>query len=205
MDEERFRYAGCTVRIIRDDCPINPREDYDHLGKMILFPSRHYREQNEWKISENVRDFDSALRSLAWHATKSDAMEDELIVSMNHVFRCVNKHYVVIPVFRNDRMGDVFGSGDSVAEGDEGCDGLILFPVADLPREGLDREQAVKNLEWEIEQYSCFCTNDVHGYVIEDENGNELDSCWGFYGQDYAIESAKESARSQRFAPIGEF
>ena len=31
------------------------------------------------------------------------------------------------------------------------------------------------------------------GYVIEDEHGEEVDSCWGFYG----YENCKEQARSQ--------
>lgn len=200
MHEEQFQYAGCTVKIIQDDCSINPREDYDHMGKMILFPSRNYRDVNEYDDYTDGKDFESTLRSLAWNVTKSDAMEDDLIVPMEHVLRCVNKHYVIIPIWRNG-YGGMFGAS-VVVESDSGCDGFILFPVSDLPKEGISREQAVKNLECEIEEYSAWCTGDVYGYVIEDENGNELDSCWGFYGQDYAIESARESAKSQRYVPV---
>ena len=201
MCEEQFQFAGCTIRIIQDSDAPNPRDDYGHLGKMVFFDSREYRSRNEWKHSENMRDFESALRSLAWFCTRSDAMEDEYRVSMDHVLRAVNKHFVIVPIYRNDRMGYVFGSGDGAGESDERCDGLVFFPVADLQGEGIDRERAVKILEGEIEEYSSWATGDCYGYVIEDENGDELDSCWGFYGQDYAIESAKESAKSQRYSP----
>ena len=201
MCEKQFQYAGCTVKIIQDDCSINPRKDYGNLGKMILFPSRNYRVINEWKHSDNMRDINSALRSLAWWITRSDAMEDESIVPMEHVLRCVNKHYVIVAIHRNDYTGDVFGSGDGISD-DDGCDGFILFPVADLVKEGIDRAQAAKILEGEIEEYSAWCAGDVYGYVIEDRNGNELDSCWGFYGQDYATESAKQSAKAQRYIPV---
>jgi len=30
-----------------------------------------------------------------------------------------------------------------------------------------------------------YLTGDVWGYVIEDSEGNEHESCWGFYGQSY--------------------
>jgi hypothetical protein len=26
---------------------------------------------------------------------------------------------------------------------------------------------------------------DVYGYVLEDTEGNEIDSCWGFFGSDW--------------------
>lgn len=67
----------------------------------------------------------------------------------------------------------------------------------------------------EIETYDQYLRGNVYGIVVEtftpteidpdgegwendadqtdnDENWNESDSCWGFYGLDYAIESAKE-------------
>lgn len=198
--EEKYEHAGCTIRIIQDSDASNPRDDYDHMGKLILFPNRHYSDRNEFEKHANGSGFESTLRSLAWWITRSDAMEDEYKVSMDHIFRCVNKHYIVIPVDQ-DRYSGLSSRGETVAESDEHCDGLILFPVADLPKEGIDRGQAVKNLECEIEEYAAWATGDTWGYVIEDENGDELDSCWGFYGIEYAKSEAESSAKSQRFAP----
>ena len=198
--EEKYEHAGCTIRIIQDPDRPNPRDNYEHMGKMVLFPNHEYIDRNEYDKYVNATDFASTLRSLAWHATKSDAMEDEYRVSMEHVFRCVNKHYVIIPVDQ-DRYSGLSSRGVNVGDCDDHCDGFVLFPVADLTKEGIDREQATRNLEGEIEEYAAWATGDCYGYVIEDENGDELDSCWGFYGMEYAKEEAESSAKSQRFVP----
>lgn len=55
------------------------------------------------------------------------------------------------------------------------------------------RAHVIKVLEAELKEYNAYVTGDVFGYVIYDDAGNELDSCWGFYGIDYCIESAKQS------------
>ena len=198
--EERYEHAGCTIRIIQDSDVSNPRDEFDHMGKLILFPNGSYLDRNEFEKYINATDFESTLRSLAWLVTKSDAVEDGYKVSMDHIFRCVNKHYVIIPVDQ-DRYSGLSSRGETVSESDGYCGGFILFPVADLAKEGIDREQAARNLECEVEEYAAWATGDTWGYVIEDENGDELDSCWGFYGMDYAKSEAERSAKSQRFVP----
>lgn len=63
------------------------------------------------------------------------------------------------------------------------------------------RESALKCLRSEISTYNDWVNGDVYGYVIdrlapdqeEHENGEDIDSCWGFYGYSYA-ESEGESA-----------
>ena len=43
---------------------------------------------------------------------------------------------------------------------------------------------------------------DVHGYVIENGNGDHIDSCWSFYGFDWACESANEAANAYDWSEI---
>ncbi len=52
---------------------------------------------------------------------------------------------------------------------------------------------AVKNLGIEVETYDQYLTGQVYGYVIEDSDGDDVDSCWGFFGLDYAISEAKSA------------
>jgi hypothetical protein len=40
-----------------------------------------------------------------------------------------------------------------------------------------------------------YYTGSVYGFTIEDENGNETDSCWGYYGDD-SIEEIEKECRS---------
>ena len=43
----------------------------------------------------------------------------------------------------------------------------------------------------EIETYLAWANGEVYGYIVKDENGKTLDSCWGFYGRDEAEKQAK--------------
>ena len=57
-------------------------------------------------------------------------------------------------------------------------------------------ELAVKYLTQEVETYDQYLTGDVWGYVIEDEEGNDVDSCWGFFGSDYCKSEALGAAKA---------
>jgi|GEM_PF-7092484 len=37
----------------------------------------------------------------------------------------------------------------------------------------------------EVQRYDQYLTGDVWGYVIEDSDRNEVESCWDFYGERY--------------------
>jgi len=56
------------------------------------------------------------------------------------------------------------------------------------------REYTQQLLEGEVETYASYLEGDVYGYVVEDEDGEHVDSCWGFFGYDYCIEEAKQAA-----------
>lgn len=47
-----------------------------------------------------------------------------------------------------------------------------------------------------VEEWNQYLSGDVWGFVIEDENGNHVDSCWGFYGREYAEQEAKSALQS---------
>ena len=46
----------------------------------------------------------------------------------------------------------------------------------------------------EIETFLAWAEGEVYGYIVEDEDGEHLDSCWGYYGDDgrkYAEQEAE--------------
>lgn len=68
------------------------------------------------------------------------------------------------------------------------------------------RENVLKCLRNEVEAYDQYLTGDCYGIIVErvirDEGGDiedteELASCWGFYGLDYAREEAKSMGEYQ--------
>jgi hypothetical protein len=52
-------------------------------------------------------------------------------------------------------------------------------------------------LEAEIQEYSWHLENEVYGYEIETEDGEFVDSCWGFYGpyEHYMVVEAKNAIK----------
>jgi len=43
------------------------------------------------------------------------------------------------------------------------------------------------------EEYDQYLRCEVYGYIIEDEDGNHVDSCWGYYGGEEYARSVGES------------
>ena len=55
------------------------------------------------------------------------------------------------------------------------------------------RTLAYKRLEAEVQTYHQYLSGDVWHYLIEDENGEIVDSLSGMYGYDYASEMAEQA------------
>ena len=46
-----------------------------------------------------------------------------------------------------------------------------------------------------IETWNQYLSGDVYGFVVKDAQGENLDSCCGFYGIEYVREAAREAAK----------
>lgn len=68
--------------------------------------------------------------------------------------------------------------------------GIVLVSRVEWPDEDGARKAALSL----VEEWNTYLSGDVYGYVIEDEDGEQIDSCWGFYGMDAAIEEARSAA-----------
>lgn len=56
------------------------------------------------------------------------------------------------------------------------------------------KEAALSCLRAEVETFSQYLNGEVYGFVIKDANGNQIDSCWGFYGLDACRDEASNVA-----------
>jgi hypothetical protein len=54
------------------------------------------------------------------------------------------------------------------------------------------RERALNCLQGEVETLNDYYTGMVFGFIIEDEDGDEIDSCWGYFGYDYVKDMITE-------------
>ena len=108
--------------------------------------------------------------------------------------KAIHAHAVVLPLFLYDHSGLSISTGEFSCPLDSGLVGVIyishekirkeyqLAPGTELTPEIL--EKAKQGLEIEVETYDQYLTGDVWGFVVYDQLDQEIDSCWGFYGDD---------------------
>ena len=161
-----------TLRIVRDEEPVNPRLDDDNLGRMICFHKR-YNLGDEHNIdASDFNDWDD----IAAHLTQAhDAA-------------------VILPLFLYDHSGISLQTSPFNCPWDSGQIGFIYMSRTTVRNEAPGHPKtlskaakawATQCLLAEVQRYDQYLTGDVWGYVIEDSASHEVESCWGFYGQSY--------------------
>ena len=52
-------------------------------------------------------------------------------------------------------------------------------------------------MDAEVKEYDDYLTGNCWGFIVEDESGEHLESCWGFLGDsDYCTEEMRSSAKN---------
>lgn len=173
-----------TVEIFPDPEPRNPHEDAT-LGIIACAHKRYNLSDKGAEISS--QDFTS------W-----DAVEKYLIRDCGAV--------VILPLWLYDHSGisistrSFYGRAQH-AQWDSGRVGFI-YATRDTIRcmqgwKKLTKERRAKIEEYlrgEIDIYDQYLTGDVYGYSVA-VDGEVVDSCWGFFGEEFAKEEAITSAK----------
>lgn len=171
-----IEHEGYKIELYPDEDPESPR-DWDHPGKMVCFHNRYTLGDRH---NLNHKDFSG------W-----DAMESHISEELGGV--------VILPLFLYDHGGITMSTGPFGCRWDSGQVGFIYitkdevlsaFQVKTLTKDVLAR--ATELLESEVKVYDQYLRGDVYGYKVLDKDGEEVDSCWGYFGDDAAIEAAKE-------------
>jgi hypothetical protein len=179
---KQYGYKGYTIRIEPDDDPLNPRTEWDNMGTMICFHKRYELGDKHEYSSDHYSGWDE-LRS---------AIEKEEDAA------------IILPLFLMDHSGlsmsyssSRFSMCDS-AGWDWGCVGFIFVSRKKLREEYSKKRISKKTLELaekvlmgEVETYDQYLTGDVWGYIIENDDDDHIESCWGFFGYDYCKEEAE--------------
>jgi len=110
----------------------------------------------------------------------------------------LNEAVIALPISIYEHNMYSIKAWDQPCWDSENIDGWIYMPWSKARQEwyGTDKEVRVKALEClkaEVEEYDSYLQGDVWGHVIKDEDGTVVDSCWGYFGLEYARECAKEA------------
>lgn len=192
---ETEEYKGYTIKIIQEEYPSNPREEFDNMGIMSCYHRDYIL--GDKKYSKRHVDLDGIVK-------------DPKVFALGLYF---HDHGMIGMSCDNDFTHDY----------DDGLVGYIWITKERVRKEysckritRKTREKLLKYLQGEVKEYSQYLEGDVWGYQIvgprskydpeecetcEDryscpecngcEDGEELDSCWGYYGSDYCLQEAK--------------
>lgn len=171
------------LRIERDEYPENPRND-DNLGIIAYKHSRY--SVGDVSMSDPI-DY---LLDLYGIPNKQVDYCNETYQELQG--RAEEFGYVLLPVYMYDHGGITISTSPFYCPWDSGQVGFIYTDIKrinNLVGHGWKkwsekrREKAREWLRGEIELFDQYIRGDVYGFIVE-EDGDEIDSCWGFYGED---------------------
>jgi hypothetical protein len=159
------------LEIEQDSSPESPRT-WDNLGTMVCF---HKRYDLGDKTDYRSEDYDS------W-----DELRQGIIDNEGEVF--------MLPLYLYDHSGITMSTRPFNCNWDSGQVGFIFVSKNKVKKEGIDETKVLDYLKGEVETYDQYLTGDVYGYRVYEvetcslghEHKTLVDSCWGFYGEEYA-------------------
>lgn len=168
-------------KIVQDECPIDPREN-DNVSEFVLF---HKRYALPCEIDIDTYDFDS-YTEMGYNLGK--------------------EYPVVIPVYAYEHGGITIRAQSFSCSFDSGQIGFVVVSEATIKREygelnSKTFDDARTMAMAELKEYNQYLTGDVWGYYIMEkktcdlgcEHEIELDSCFGYYGEENAIDEAERA------------
>lgn len=211
--------------IEQDQDPCNPRTMFDNLGTLLCAQHRNYTlgdkqtDESPSEVKERLAlKADPALKEwvdradrildLAYYHNRTRHHTLETAVSKKFdawVDRAFDENYVWEPVYLYDHSGITMRTTPFSCPWDSGQIGIIYMDKDTVIREWGDfhdttKEKAEAVLKAEVEEYDCYISGEVYGYRLLDESDQEIDSCWGYYGRQWAEEAAREVFMSNQAA-----
>jgi hypothetical protein len=163
---ETHEYNGYNIKILFDIDPINPREEYDHLGTM-LYVSRRYLLGDKCVSSEEIEE-----------TVERDDLYYISVYAHIHGGVLLSTHGFSDP-WDSGQCGIIYVEKEKLAK---------EFP--DLSGDDLDAK-AEEILRSEVEEFSHYLSGEVYGFHVEKDD-KHVDSCYGYYSVEDALEAAKE-------------
>lgn len=173
---ETFEVGHLTIDIFPDENAESPRE-WDNLGTILYLSSSRYILGDEGVSLEEIEEITER--------------EDVLC----------------LPVYAYIHSGVTINTRGFHCPWDSGQSGIIYVTHERIIKEYGElteetKEKALKVLRAEIENYDQYLRGDVYGYIISEkktcdldhEHKEHVDSCWGFFGAEYAMQEARSVA-----------
>lgn len=213
--------SGIRAHVYYADCPYDPREEFDHLGRMVCWHSRYKlgdeqprQDPAAWMaclLDEPSCPHCEGTGELACDPENPDEIPAECphcdglgrVTADDDLYEIMQKDYFVFPLYLYDHSGLALQMAPFTCPWDSCQVGFIYMSKSRAAKEFALHESSPQLLkavehyfEGEVKEYSDYLNGEVFGYVVEDENGEILDSCGGYYGLNFAIKEAQDALNS---------
>jgi len=222
---ESVEYKGYTIKIENDHSPINPFEEWNGLPSLLVNYNNCFSEygsididdiltltreqiKNNFKAVQNVlcdhRPLLTILRTETYLDRFDNAIEP-LNEYLHEFYEGLTKKDKLamlsdfltikdVPHLLTNSYG--YSQGDYVemlliADDSYKNEHPTLSSLVDNYKERLQKE-----LQDSAALYSSWAWGDVYGFTVEDKEGDEIDSCWGFYGDNHEKSGLIEHAKN---------
>lgn len=205
-----IEYRDCTIKIEHDPDPENPRE-WGNLGIMVCWHRRYKLGDvqpkgdaedyiNDHLISEATREaidnLNERFREVDSHfpygklLKAAEAAVERRIEAIRK--KDLEENILMLPLYLYDHSGITMSVGKFTCPWDSGQVGFIYMPMKTARENWPDapRAKGLACLLQEVETYDHFLTGQVFGWRAVDPEGEEIDSCWGYYGYDETKDDA---------------
>lgn len=162
---------GQTLEIYDDLDSESPRE-WDNLATLICFHGRYKLGDDHNLRTEDYESFSEMI-------LETTADDD-----------------VVLPLYLYDHSLLSMSTEPFYCRWDSGQVGFAVISKETMIKEFgyFDSLKALDFIKSEVAVYNDYLQGNVYGYILNDENGDQLDSCWGFYGYDHDKNGLFETA-----------
>lgn len=162
-------------------------------GDSLLQFYRHWHKLGFTKDEISVL-WDEDWSPLHWSGEKSSTFVGKLVDLLE------KEGWVYTDVYRYEHSSIALNVSGFSCSWDSGQLGFAICRPETLKKNGWTKEQAYNCLKNMIENtYTAYLNGEVFGWVTKDEEGDEIDSCWGYYGCqefEYMKECAQDSIDS---------
>lgn len=175
--------GGYRVDIDAMEHAENPLKDSDcHIGELVLW--RRARQEYDWNTSDKYAELLDR-----WHERVQGRPTDRDYAVLDRWLRVFHGVPVILPVALLDHSGLAVRLGTSFMCDPGGWDtshlGFWMATPELIEQSGVKLEGLEEGLRNDFTEFAGWVSGEVYGFRITDPQGEEVDSCWGFYGTDW--------------------
>lgn len=146
---------------------------------------------------------DEAVRIVVLHGKYIDPSKGALGTDPKAVQKWCDANeteWYTVPLWMYDHSGTVYrvaAENPFHCRWDSGRVGIVALKRSEWGNGAETDEELFKRAQNIASEYTDWANGECFGYILKDEDGDEVDACWGFIGRDEVEAEAKAAAGSR--------